>query len=447
MPANSVRSSPSCRQGLETPIPLPSRKSSMSRSNNDNCNFSTISFQPDLSNRKAKLSGLATDIGLFLQTLDDVTSIRVASQQKRKALIRFRENVALRDEALASAIRKSRAEGVVLDQDNFLALSDASIQARNELGPLEDSFEITEFQLVPREDDLTEQGEELKQQLEDLVSSVHEKLVIGRPSRQPSIRSVDQQHPGLVHPDQSAQLGVRKAQEPSDPDHRPPHPKFMPFVTTKSHQTNIGSTQSEPLLRQYAPDLFPDKSWESWTQPIEYLNDDPLPRLVIEDDLLRFDAKEIDIPIEDNRVLLGNRTTVRCPFFKNDAAVEYLPHAQRISLWLLCTLRRSRLEVLRLREVIDQETKEWTWADILEFWNTDDAATSRTPPESLNVYNTVVAENTWGSPRSPRYPDSEPSFGTPLAIRLQQIHGDVRIQTINNATAQPATQKLPSNRL
>ncbi|TID23474.1 hypothetical protein E2P81_ATG03045 [Venturia nashicola] len=291
-----------------------------------------MSFQSDLSHRKVTLSGLATDIGLFLQTLDDVTSIRVASQQKRKALIRSRENVALKDEVLASAMRKSRAEGVVLDQDSFLTLSDASIQARNELGPLEDSFETTEFKLVPREDDLTEQGEELKQQLEELLSSIHKKLGINGPSSQPVVNSVEQQQSELAISGQSAQLGIRKSEQPSTPDHRPRHPDFKFSDTTKPHQANIRSTQPEPLLRQYAPDLFPGKSWESWTQPSEYLDDNVLPQSVTEENLLVVEATGTDRSIEDNSVLIGNRAPLRCPFFQEDAAVNHIPHARRISV-------------------------------------------------------------------------------------------------------------------
>jgi hypothetical protein len=447
MASQSSRTSRSGRHIVGAPLHFD--PSSHSRSDSDSESSPSGSDMEE-----AALDRLVMDIDLFIQALDKATSLRISAQQRHKALIRSRENVFKTNEALADILRKSRVEGAILDQDSVISLSDASLQARDELGPLEDDFEKIEFQLVPRDDDLTERGGELKRRIEQLARSVHKTAELDRHSKPPSDHSSATRHAETVplalshnseaEPEMAgpygeqhlANLGGSTPQGKRLSKHSL-HQLSESTGVFKPFRVYMSSTQSEPLIEQYAPDLFPGRSWKSWTQFSDELDDEPSPQLVDENDLSGVETTKTDIPVEGNILLLGNNAIARCPFLQELATEEYTPHSRRVSFWLLCRLRRSRLEVLRLRDIIDGKAKrEWTWSDILRFWGVDDAAMSTTPPESLNVYNTNFPENSWAYQLSSRYPNSEPSFGRPLAVRIHGTSSNLRSKGLGKEAAE-----------
>jgi hypothetical protein len=395
--------------------------------------------RPDTPQNKVVLENLVTDIGLYIKTLHEVTSLRVASQQKRRALNRSRQNVSKKDEAFAAIIRQSRADGKILDQESFLSHSDASLRARDELGPLEDDFATIEFRLVPKEDDLAERGEEIKRQIENLARSIHEKEGLNRLLESLPTRHSHTYIGSLAHePNPTAEEGTADGKEdlplsrsdrtgrrlPQESMHRGLSSSdgiFQPF------RTHMNTTKSEPLIQQFAPDLSPGTSWTQKTT-IRYLDDDPLPKLVNEDDLSDVETINTDIPEEGDGLLLGNSAIARCPFLK-ELALGPTPHGRRVSFWLLCRLQRSRLEILRLRETIDGQIKEdWKWSDILDFWDSDDAAMSKTPSESIDKSNTNVPEKSSLRRKSSWYPLSEPSSGPAWNKRTHDRAGTLSYQ-------------------
>jgi hypothetical protein len=246
------------RHMLGAPVQLLSRKPSLSNFGKD-----SDSSRSDSPVRKVTMESFVTNIDFFVHALNEVTSLRVASQQKRKALIRSRENVSRKDAAIAKMIRDQRAKGSTLDQDEFLSLSDASLQARDELGALEDDFEKIEYQIVPKEDDLNEIGEELEYQLANL------KLDLDRSSKPPSIGPLGSQ-PGQdaffnPDPNSATEKGAESSPNRGRAAHRLSNEYLLQlpgFQDDTGRAFRIqGTTQFEPLVRQYAPDLFFGNSW------------------------------------------------------------------------------------------------------------------------------------------------------------------------------------------
>jgi hypothetical protein len=368
-----------------TPVPMMSRKSSFSSSSDD-----SESSRSDSPKQKLTLETLVTNIDLLVQALDEVNSLRVSSQQKRRALLQSRDNVARKDEALASVMRKLRAERTTFEDNNIATLSDNSLQARDELGPLEDDFGAIEYQLVPKEHVLKEKGKEIKRQWQALRvewdgSSVskHENNDSHTSHFSPTEAGISTSFPERgkkpLHLSKESLLQLSRPQD----EYR---------TTLRAH----GTTQSEPLVRQYAPDLFFDSPWTAigkpWI-PISYVDDEPAPKLVTEEDLSDLGMAKTDTSDKGNELLLDNEPTTRCPFLRELSPNDHIPYGRRVSQWLLCSLRKSRLEVLRLRLIMDLETKEWNWVDILRFWDSDAAARAKTPSDSEDMYYTNVRED------------------------------------------------------
>lgn len=370
------------------------------------------------------MENFVTNVDSFVHVLDEVTTLRVKSQQKRKALVRSRDHVSRKDAAIANKIRHQLAIGLTLNQEEFLALSTASLEARDELGPLEDDFEKIEYQLVPKEDDLKERGEELKRQWAIL------KLNLGRPVESPSsVRPSSSRHSQSNSKDDTPVEAMERtiASIPTTRGrsaHRLSRESLLQLPDSQAgfDFRSHGTTQSEPLVSQYAPDLYFGNSWS----PTSHLVNSPSPKSVNEEDLPDVKIVKTDIPDEGNAVLLGNRGPSFCPFLDELATLEYTPFGRRVSFWLLCRLQSSRLEVLRLKDVIDMKAKgRWKWSDILRNWATDDAATSTTPIQSVNICHTALADKSWRHPMSLEHSMSEPrpfgrsAFGLPFTAVIR----------------------------
>jgi hypothetical protein len=394
------------------PIQSLSREPSFSDSDNGS-DYSTS----DSPIEKPTMETLMTDIDSFVRALDEVTLLRVTSQQKRRALIRARDKVARKDEAVASVLRKLRAEKTMFDGYGVPALSDDSLQARDELGPLEDDFDSIEYRLVPKEDGLKERGEEIKRQWETLKVELDRSSsfrVAPGDSRNPDHSTAEKSN--ILAPD-----GGSESQPLTEESllHR------NCYIRTPRAR---GTTRSEPLVQQYAPDLSFDSPWTAIGKPwqhINYVNDDPSPKLVKDEDLSDVGKAKTDNSDKGNDLLLGNSTTIRCSFLRELALENFAHYGRRVSFWLLCRLRKSRLEVLRLRLTLDLKTKEWEWADILRFWNLDDAALARTPPDSEDIYYTNARPETltkqileWHSTTEPQQSEL-PSFNHPMGTNYR----------------------------
>ncbi|QDS69643.1 hypothetical protein FKW77_009144 [Venturia effusa] len=298
-PQGGLQESHSEPDNHETPIQSPNHQQSFSVS--DDASLESSSFQPDV--EITNMTTLVNDIGQFVQALDEVTALRVASQQKRKALSRARQNVAKADEALATIVRKSRAEPTVLDGYDIFTLSDDSLQARDELGPLEDDFDTIEYQLVPKEDELKEKGEDIKRHWKLLnvemdssskVASTHSLYSQDdRAAICPKTQTSDLPAPGGdMRLNQESLLRLSRFPEGKG-------------YTQKAYVT----TKSEPLIQQYAPDLSFESPWTArgsrWS-PISYEDDYLRPKSVKDEDIPDVEKPSTDDGDKGKELLLGN---------------------------------------------------------------------------------------------------------------------------------------------
>lgn len=407
IPAASVQlpSSPGAedpaRSLVESRFQIRSQSRSQSRSSHASTSSSS---QPDPLEEKVTLDTLVKNLNLFVQALDNVVSLRISAQQKREALKRSRAEVSHKDETIANAIRKSHVQGALLDQHEFLQLTNDSLRARDELGVFEVDFDTVDYRLVPKEDDLLDKGEDIKRQLQELKSAISQKM----DTNSPSVRSSDSRqtknkdvipNSALAAEQKPAQNVGNGHQQVAGQSSKLQH--WTRDKLTKQSKSQMRPTQSEPVALDFAPDLTPGKSWSD----IDYCSEGTPPKSVKEEDLPGIANMKADFSQEGIGLFLGNRDTDRSSLLENLSSNPQ-QYGRRVSSWLLCRLRTSRLEVLRLRGIIDDELEklrlrgvlkkgtedQWKWTDILDLWSHDDAALSNTPQGSVNPYNTTRPE-------------------------------------------------------
>lgn len=200
-----------------------------------------------------------TDIGQFVQLLEAVVTLQVSTQQIRTALARSRQNVWKADEALAKAIRKGREENTVLDRNTLLSLFDDCQEARDQLGPLEDSFQTADYSLVPKEDGLIEKGGRIARRYQTLLKPGPDHDLQGS-----SLKS------RVFREDDVSPLARGRNSTMREPDSEPPslmvQLSAQDSMRLPSNPPRNLMTQLGPLLNEIAPDLVPEPPWTQWTQ-------------------------------------------------------------------------------------------------------------------------------------------------------------------------------------
>lgn len=358
-------------------IHLPSRKPSPSTSSADS-RPSSLRSGPRA--KRATLDSFLTDIGQFVQVLEEVVSLQVSTQEERSALIQSRQRAWEADEALAKAIRQSREEDVVLDHDQLLSLFDTCQLARDQLGPLEDSFQRADLQLVPREHELIRRGGKLRSHYDGLptffsakkspVQSSISQQKIMTPLAQNQRSATDRQDMLDLETALLLEKGSSRKRRPS----RPAHHSFDSSQDSRDGPEKNGRISSiKPLLQEVAPDLVPEPPWSHWTQFASIPDDAPFSPYVTERDMPETHYLTTDIAKRHDGLLLGNTVPLLGPCLKDLMNVE--SSSDLVNIWLLYGLRTSRLEILRLQEEIaNRASNGCEWSDILHFWHIDGTA-------------------------------------------------------------------------
>ncbi|QDS69645.1 hypothetical protein FKW77_009174 [Venturia effusa] len=132
----------------------------------------TVTGDPAAMDKSRRLDDIVSRIGLFIESQDEVTGSRIASQQKHRAIKQAREEVSTSDKAFVDAVRKARVD---LPSD-LLVLLDSLEEARNRLGPLEHEMDRLEFKQVSKEHELKQEGERIRQRFYHVVRGIPAEL-------------------------------------------------------------------------------------------------------------------------------------------------------------------------------------------------------------------------------------------------------------------------------
>lgn len=351
-----------------------SRKPSYSESSVDSRPRSLRSASPK---GPITLAGVLIDIGHFVQLLEAVVSLQVSTQQKRTALTRSRQDVWKADEALAKAIRTAREEDVILDKDALLLLFDDCQQARDQLGPLEDSFQTADFHLVPKEDELIEKGGRIARNYQDLPRMKPDleqaKLDLRSRTSQSGIvtplargRSPTIREPDLTDLDPFGLPNISSHRALQRSIHLP---HDIPRAPTKQFGPDRVQVDLESLLNEIAPDLMSRPPWTQWTQFANEQESESFSPYVEEVDLFGVRVSEADDIEDQDDLLLGNDVQIRYP--------TVVDPYNLVNIWLLYGMRTSRLEGRRFRQTFVHTTSNgYRWSDVEALWLFDDTAVS-----------------------------------------------------------------------
>ncbi|CAO2654009.1 Nn.00g107420.m01.CDS01 [Neocucurbitaria sp. VM-36] len=96
------------------------------------------------------------ELSEFVDMQGEVIRTRLAVQEKRQELKRFRENVSQSDMLLIDYLRKCMTSGISSDDEKLVALFEASQAARDQVGPVEAEYEPMEIGLGADEHQLKE---------------------------------------------------------------------------------------------------------------------------------------------------------------------------------------------------------------------------------------------------------------------------------------------------
>jgi hypothetical protein len=392
---------------------------------------------------------------------EEVTSLRVATQEKRAELGIRRNDVSDKDRLFMDALRASWITQTTRQDPDLEKLYEQTQASRNVVGPLEAEYEEMENKLGSSEFRLKEQYEELQRKfnhffklqtgnttIQSRFSDIsYESASSGRGTNLREERNIAAPLNGYAMFGENVKVGeipqpiaIPQAPESQNTTSNPQESSAIPSAIPEAQfrSTTIATADDADVPKgqsgdRYVPleDPTPDlKISDIW--PLAYKIPDDMrgtDELTTVNDEASALSRDKDL-WGDGRdlLLLGEDDSTQSTL--SDYLHTFTSTKDRINMWLLHKLRISPWEMYELERSVQSEYEERipSWAQMaLETWKTDKATDYRHGPESIeqdsveqppDVLRTIPLEHWLEEARRISRPPTEPQTAARLWTAL-----------------------------